>query len=145
MTEEKQYLEVTWERFKVDTLELIKKLPKNKKWSSLVAITRGGLIPAAILAQELEIRVIETLCITSYQGEEREECQILKGLDSTGEDMLVVDDLTDSGGTFKCVRQLLPKATLTSVYAKPLGMDSADFWGSQIEQESWMVFPWEKS
>ena len=43
-----------------------------------MAITRGGLVPAAIVARELGIRVIETVCVASYDYDEQGDVSVLK-------------------------------------------------------------------
>ena len=35
-------------------------------WKGMVAVTRGGLAPAAIVARALDIRLIETVCVIGY-------------------------------------------------------------------------------
>ena len=83
-------------------------------FEGLVAVTRGGLVPAAIVARELEIRLIDTACMASYNGQERGQVEILKeaSLADDGKKWLIVDDLVDTGETYKALRALLPKLTL---------------------------------
>ena len=89
-------------------------------FEGLVAVTRGGLVPAAIVARELEIRLIDTACMASYHGQERGQVEILKSasLAGDGTGWLIVDDLVDTGETYKSLRALLPKAHFATVYAK---------------------------
>ena len=66
-----KYFSVSWDEFHRDSRALVWKLAelpnsKAKSWKGLVAVTRGGMVPAAIVARELEIRLIETVCISSY-------------------------------------------------------------------------------
>src|SRR5437764_14555524 len=68
---------VSWDQFHRDARALAWRLAESGPFSALVCITRGGLVPAAIVARELGIRVIETVCVASYdhtmQGELRSE------------------------------------------------------------------------
>lgn len=113
----------------------------------IVAVTRGGLVPAAIVARELDIRVIDTACIASYEGETRGQLMVLKpaaapGLgDGTG--WIIVDDLVDTGATGRAVRDMLPRAHFATVYAKPAGRPLVDTFVSEVSQDTWIVFPWD--
>jgi xanthine phosphoribosyltransferase len=115
----------------------------------MVTITRGGLVPAAIVARELTIRVIETISIASYRGEQNQgEITILKDMreefrDNGGAGILVVDDLVDTGKTAKVMRNLLPKAHFATVYAKPLGRPLVDTFVTEVSQDTWIYFPWD--
>ena len=53
-----------------------------------------------------------------------------------------VDDLSDTGTTFKLIRVLFPKATLAAVYAKPVGLNYVDIYSLDIP-DKWIVFPWD--
>ena len=122
---------VSWDQFHRDARALAWRLSAAGRFSGMVAITRGGLVPAAIVARELDMRVIDTLCIASYAQEKiQEEMKVLKSvLPETarggGEGLLVVDDLADTGATVKIVRAILPKAHVATVYAKPGGGPSS--------------------
>ena len=53
-------------------------------WTGIVAISRGGLVPAAIVARELDIRLVDTVCLASYDHRRQGELQVLKGLSGDG-------------------------------------------------------------
>ena len=115
-------------------------------WRMIVAITRGGLVPAAIVARELNIRVIETISVKSYDHKHQTEAQVLKGLDPSvgdGAGVLVIDDLVDTGKTLEIVRGLLPKAHYATVYAKPKGRPLVDTFITEVSQDTWIYFPWD--
>jgi xanthine phosphoribosyltransferase len=61
--------------------------------------------------------------------------------DGTG--WLVIDDLVDTGATMRIVREILPKAHVGVLYAKPVGRPLADSFVAEFPQESWIDFPWE--
>ncbi len=120
------------------------------KWKGIVAVTRGGMVPACIVARELDILVIETFCVVTYgqagKGQDLGNSNVLKTsnqVDSEGEGWLVVDDLVDSGSTFRVIRKHLPKAHYAAIYAKPLGVDTIDTYISELSQDTWVHFPWE--
>jgi xanthine phosphoribosyltransferase len=141
-------LHLDWERFHQDSLRLSRQLKEmGRSWNGLVAITRGGLAPAMIVARALGIRKVETLSIASYDEQHQGEAHILKGaiaaMDNGGQGWLVIDDLTDSGVTAKLARQLLPQAFIAAVYAKPKGAPTLDLYAEEVEQAVWVVFPWD--
>ena len=57
---------ITWDQLHRDAKALAWRLIEQGKFQSIVAITRGGLVPAAIIARELNIRMIDTVCVVSY-------------------------------------------------------------------------------
>ena len=116
---------------------------------AMVMITRGGLVPAAIISRELGTRIIETVSIASYhdyteQGELKVLKEIAAGLmDNEGEGVLVVDDLTDTGKTAAIVRAMMPRAHFATVYAKPKGVPLVDTFVTEVSQDTWIYFPWD--
>ena len=140
-----RYHNVTWPALRRDALALAARLEARGPWRGLVAVSRGGLIPAALVAQALDIRLIETLGIASYAGEARGEARLLKAplAAGDGEGFAVIDDLVDSGATAALVRALLPRACFATLYAKPQGAALADLFVAAVSQETWIVFPWD--
>ena len=136
---------VSWEELHRTSKALAWQLLELGPFEGLVAVTRGGLVPAAIVARELEIRLIDTACMASYQGQERGQVNILKesGLAGDGRDWLIVDDLVDTGETYKSLRALLPKAHFATVYAKPAGRPLVDTFVTEVSQDTWIFFPWD--
>ena len=119
---------VSWDQFHRDARALAWRLASAGPFDAIVAITRGGLVPAAIVARELEVRVIETVCIASYHDYKTQGgLKVLKAIApevarlNDGAKILIVDDLVDTGATAKVVREMLPRAHFAAVYAKPLG------------------------
>ena len=135
---------LTWDEFHRDTRALAQRLlASGKKWRGIVGIARGGLIPAAIIARELNIRLIDTLCIASYDHDKQGAAEILKTVDGDGTDLLLIDDLVDTGATANIACELLPQATIAAIYAKPAGMASAAYWQREFAQDIWIHFPWD--
>jgi xanthine phosphoribosyltransferase len=114
-------------------------------WKGIVAITRGGLIPAAIVARELELRVVESISVATYNEEEMGEPQVLKPAPAAGDGagFLIIDDLVDRGSTARLVRSLLPKAYFACLYAKPEGRETTDLFVAEVPQSTWILFPWD--
>ncbi|MEB3701452.1 Type I phosphoribosyltransferase [Candidatus Bealeia paramacronuclearis] len=139
---------VTWEEFYRDARALGWRLKDTAKWRGMIAITRGGLVPSAIVAREIGVRLIDTLCIASYGDEDDQQvdAETLKipQIDHDGEGWLIIDDLSDTGKTAKIARRLFPKAHIAAIYAKPLGKDAIDSYMTEVSQDTWIVFPWEE-
>src|SRR3546814_4200219 len=69
-------------------------------FKGIVAITRGGLVPAAVIARELDVRLIDTICIVSYRDDNSQgEMEVLKPVAHDSEGWLLIDDLVDTGKT----------------------------------------------
>src|SRR5215211_7898284 len=143
---------VSWDQFHRDARALAWRLAAAGPFAAIVCITRGGLVPAAIVARELNIRVIETICVSSYQDVTRQGAlQILKSVaDSVaqvggvaGKGVLIVDDLVDTGKTARVLRDLLPAAHFAAVYAKPMGRPLVDTFITEVSQDTWIFFPWD--
>ncbi|MCW5750746.1 MAG: xanthine phosphoribosyltransferase [Alphaproteobacteria bacterium] len=140
---------VSWEELHRNARALAWRLIEAYSFTGLVAVTRGGLVPAAIVARELDLRLIDTICITSYQADKsRGELKLVKDVaaavgDGTG--WLVVDDLVDTGHTFKMVRDAIPKAHFATIYAKPAGRPMVDTYITEVSQDTWILFPWDQA
>ena len=134
---------VSWEQLHRETRVLAKKLIALGPWKGIVAVTRGGLVPAAIIARELDIRLVDTLCIVSYSWQSQGKITVLKGIEGAGENWLIIDDLVDTGKTAQSVRDMLPKAYFATVYAKPQGKPYIDTFVTEVTQNTWVLFPWD--
>jgi xanthine phosphoribosyltransferase len=142
---------VSWDQFHRDARALAWRLAEAGPFKAIVCITRGGMVPAAIVARELGIRVIETACVASYNHTTQGELTLLKGVAESivavgggrGKGVLVVDDLVDTGQTAKLVRDVLPQAHFAAVYAKPMGRPMVDTFITEVSQDTWIFFPWD--
>jgi xanthine phosphoribosyltransferase len=142
---------VSWDQFHRDARALAWRLAEAGPFTSIVAITRGGLVPAAVIARELNLRMIETICVSSYDYKRQGELQIIKPVADGilkqgakgGSGLLIVDDLVDTGKTAKVVRDLLPSAHFAAVYAKPMGRPMVDTFITEVSQDTWIYFPWD--
>jgi len=143
---------VSWDQFHRDARALTWRLASAGPFQAIVCVTRGGLVPAGIVARELEIRLIETVCVASYHDYQSQGAlKVLKGVADTianvgggaGHGVLIVDDLVDTGKTAKIVRDLLPRAHFATVYAKPMGRPMVDTYITEVSQDTWIYFPWD--
>lgn len=139
-----KHFPVSWEELHRTAKALAWRLVGTAEWKGIVAITRGGLVPAAIIARELDIRLIDTVCMASYSDEHRPgEINLLKGMGGDGEGWLIIDDLVDTGRTARFVREMLPKAHFATIYAKPAGRPLVDTFVTEVSQDTWIYFPWD--
>ncbi|HEX7390006.1 MAG TPA: xanthine phosphoribosyltransferase, partial [Acidiphilium sp.] len=139
------YYTVSWDQLHRDSKALAWRLIGLRPFAGIVAITRGGLIPAAIVAREMECRLIETVSVVTYDEEKRGEPVVTKPpvAAGDGEGFLIVDDLVDTGATARTVRALLPRAHFATVYAKPAGKAVVDTFITEVSQDTWILFPWD--
>ncbi|QUX97201.1 xanthine phosphoribosyltransferase [Marinomonas sp. CT5] len=141
---------VSWEELHRNARALSWRLLEQGPWKGIIAITRGGLVPAAILCREMDIRLIDTICIVSYGEDEsgkgamkQGELNVLKGVEGDGEGFILIDDLVDTGRTAAKVREMLPKAHFATIYAKPAGKPLVDTFITEVSQDTWIRFPWD--
>jgi xanthine phosphoribosyltransferase len=141
---------VTWDQFHRDSRALAWRLSGEGPFDAVVAIARGGLVPAAIVARELNIRVVESVAIKSYDHQNQGQVRILKPISEqvlesarVGKRVLIVDDLVDTGATARIVREMLPGAHFATVYAKPKGREMVDTFITEVSQDTWIFFPWD--
>ena len=141
---------VSWDQQHRDARALAWRMD-GTEWRAVVAVTRGGMVPAMIVARELDIRTIDTISVKSYKGVGSEagqsDLQVLKQPDPAlmrdGEGILVVDDLVDSGRTLELIREMYPKAHFATVYAKPKGKPMVQSYVTEVSQDTWIFFPWD--
>jgi xanthine phosphoribosyltransferase len=140
-----RYFTVTWDQLHRDSKALAWRLLELGPWKGVVAITRGGLIPAAIIARELECRIIETVSVVTYDEEKKGEPRVVKAPAAAGDGTgwLIIDDLVDTGTTAKVVRAMLPHAHFATIYAKPAGKPLVDTFVTEVSQDTWILFPWD--
>jgi len=141
---------VTWDQFHRDSRALAWRLTGLGGFDAVVAIARGGLVPAAIVARELNIRTVETVAVKSYDHQNQGGIAVLKQISPpilemarNGGKVLIVDDLVDTGATARVVRDMLPGAHFATVYAKPKGREMVDTFITEVSQDTWIFFPWD--
>lgn len=101
---------VTWDMLQIHARKLAARLMPSEQWKGIIAVSRGGLVPGALLARELGIRHVDTVCISSYDHDNQRELKVLKRAEGDGEGFIVIDDLVDTGGTAVAIREMYPKA-----------------------------------
>ncbi|MEM6728279.1 MAG: xanthine phosphoribosyltransferase [Pseudomonadota bacterium] len=142
---------VSWDQIHRDSRALAWRLdgrgPEDGAWRAIVAITRGGMAPAMIIARELGVRTVDTISVKSYDHQAQAEAKVLKAPDGDmmgdGTGILVIDDLVDTGKTLELCRATYPNAHYATVYAKPQGEPMVDTFITGVSQDTWIFFPWD--
>ena len=135
---------ISWDQLQRDSRALAWRLLDMDFFKGIISVTRGGLVPAAIVARELDIYLVDTICVSSYDWQDHKgEIEILKSMPGDDEGWLIIDDLVDTGRTAKVVREMLPKAHFATVYAKPAGRPLVDTFVTEVSQDTWILFPWD--
>jgi uncharacterized protein len=116
----------------------------------LVAIARGGLIPARILVDLLEMPTFDSIQIEFYSGinQTKLEPTLRQTLitNIVGKKVLLVDDIADKGESLKLAKTHLQQQGASQIktatlYYKPQSITIPDFCEKQTT--NWVVFPWE--
>jgi len=118
---------------------------KTKKinFDKMVVVSRGGFVPASVVAYTLGIQDVDIVSIQSYMHREVGKT-IVHRAPKTNEVVLVIDDTVDQGGTAKSLAEYMPNMHLAVIYAKPRGMPLAGSYVEEISQDTWPVFPWDE-
>lgn len=145
---------LTWEQVHVACTHLADRIMHASRVTPLrhiLAVTRGGLLPAGILAHPLSIPSIDTIGVVSrLPNGQAIGPRIVKRPEVNGPvaqggiGCLVVDDLVDSGSTFAAIRDLLPHAEYAACFAKPGSPTGGVHIGQRFPDDAWLVFPWER-
>ena len=118
---------VSWDQFHRDSRALAWRLSGAGPFEAIVCITRGGLVPAAIVARKLGIKLIETICVSSYTGSSTGARGTTQG-DLTVLKNVAADIVALGGG--QGVRVLLVD-------------DLVDTFITEVSQDTWIDFPWD--
>lgn len=125
---------------------------KVQKIDTIVAISRGGLIPARYLARPLGVRRIHTIGIEFYteEGKTDKVPRIYQSINTKieGDVVLIVDDIVESSKSMKLAINELkaiktPKIVTCSLHYKEITSWKPDFYGRIVPQDVWLKYPWE--
>jgi xanthine phosphoribosyltransferase len=138
-----------YEDFKNDTNKL-NKLVADFSPQAIVGIARGGLTLAHCMAEGLNIREVQTLRTELYDGTcKRDAINVFDTCSFNGlKRVLVVDDIADSGETFKVIIEHLREKykeiefKTATLFYKKTSVYEPDFWIN--EADDWIDFFWER-
>ena len=121
--------------------------------TAILGISRGGLIPAAMLSYMLDVRLIQAVRVEHYDDQNNRLASGARFVDGpepfatlniTTERLLIVDDIIDTGETLKLVRRAVQdhadQIMVAALYVRSNQKNAVD-WYWKVEDE-WVVFPW---
>lgn len=113
----------------------------------ILAVSRGGLFPAQIVARRLDIRHIETFCCKSYViGDRRGPLELTAPVPRIEDvsEWIVIDDICDSGQTLRAIKKTYPGIKTACLYKREEDRPECDYWVQKVSVDGpWLVFPWE--
>jgi len=155
MNEDVKYVYLNWEHIETACQKIYSQMVKdNYKPDCIIGLSRGGVVPARLFSDYFDVvEDVFSLDVKMYIGIKSalEEAIIRPFHDSfhddvKGKNILVVDDIWDSGITMKAVLRYLKKENLTTttLYWNSKVKDRPDYFAATTDEGSWTVFPWEK-
>jgi len=142
-SEPKAVYKLSWEELAEMCGDLAAKAQTLGTFTGVLGVARGGLVPAALVARHMGLRLMDTLCVQSYEGKVRGDIKILRAPDHDGSGWLLVDDIADTGHTLEHLRGIYPGIKVATVFAKDRGMPHTDVYATKVAQDTWVSFPWE--
>lgn len=154
MEPQKRYL--SWEEYFKLCDNLVEQI-KDKGFTDIIAIARGGLIPAQYLAYKVDIKRIYNFGITTYSKKDtklnehdivvyQQTCALFCG----ERKVLIVDDIADSGGTInKCYKDYLKydgdskKIQICTLHYKARSIVRPDYFAQEVDDNVWVVYPYD--
>lgn len=141
-----KFVKISWKTYEKDCIKLAKKL-KGQKIDLIVAISRGGLVIARIFSDLLNISVSH-ITIVSYRDFKQKKIKITETPNRmfNNHRILLVDEIADSGTTFKHAKEYFDKFNnckiqTLALYIKSHTSPLPDFWAKKID--SWIIYPYE--
>jgi len=145
---------VSWEKFDSLCRGLAERIQREYCPEMIVAVSRGGLVPAQIISHSMENSELYVIKADYYKDDVAKEDMkwnekplITQKLDKCvkGKKILVVDEVTDSGATAAEVKRYIeslgPKeARFLMVHWKPWSKFKPDYFAEQAD--GWVVYPW---
>ncbi len=142
-----EFIKISWERLYTDCVLLSKKI-KGTQVDEIVAISRGGVVMGRLLSDFLSLPM-SNISITSYIGTKQEKEPVITQeltKDIKNKTIILVDDVADTGKTFKKAVPYLEslgvkKVITVAPYTKPHAIFLPDF--SVESTDKWIIFPYE--
>lgn len=146
-----EYLKLTWEDIEEQCRVLAKEIMERSfQFDIIIGISRGGLVPARLLSDLLGNDEVDIIRVKFYEsvGQTAKKPVILfsSQIDIKGKDILLVDDIADTGESLIATIEHLKEKNVKSILAatlakKPQSKFTPDFFAS--ETPNWVIFPWE--
>lgn len=138
---------VTWKKY-IDSIKKVAEYFQNQRFDVIIGLTRGGLIPAVLLSHELNIPMMPfNPHVLHTNGEPRENIELCIS-PSVIREILIIDDISDTGKTFKKTAEFFTKkgfnVTTASVYINKTTTVFKPNFALYDSHKKWVVFPYEK-
>lgn len=149
-------MEYTWQGVEHLVDDLAIGLSRVIKPRTILAIAKGGLCPATMLAHRWGVRHVATVSIQTYAGtvaakspslspvDQHTLAELRKAQEVAHYPILIIDDICDTGRTMQLVHSHLPRAMTAVLVVKPAGRTSVGYSADSVDQNTWVVFPWER-
>jgi len=125
--------------------QLKDQIPGIEKYE-ILGLSRGGLIPAVIISNLLNIRRVYSLGLQSYSDQKQDHFEVYQIPElSTFKNVLVIDDIADTGNSFYAIKEMITNCNLvfTPLILKKKCKFLPKASGKIVSSETWVVFPWE--
>ena len=141
---------VSFEEFKSSCKSLAGQVKKDRfKPDFIIGIAKGGWVPARFMGDYLGVDCVASIGCSSYHGQsktKKPEITEKLGLDIKGLEVLVVDDIADSGESLEAAKQYLlalnpKKLKFATLHYKQHSKFKPDYYAE--ETSAWIVYPWE--
>jgi len=146
------FLALTWREIELLSLEIAERVSSTQRVDAIIAILRGGWLPASLIADYMGIKKLGAIEVKFYKaiGETAEKPVVVQPLTMSirGLRILVVDDVSDTGKTLATTVSFLnhygPQEVKTAtLFLKPWSTFKPDYYAR--ETASWIIFPWDKA
>ena len=142
----------SWADIEGLTQDIIRQVTvSNKKYDCVVGLTRGGLTPAVLVSQYLDIPM-HALKVSLRDHVGQEDLERMAGFlginDTVKKKVLVIDDINDTGATINAIKevwgdQYVDYTVLINNEASEATVDYSAVDINKHENDVWIVFPWE--
>jgi len=147
----KKYLTLKWCDVEDDIKVLTSKiLQSGENFDAILGISRGGLVPAMLLSDSLDQHNISTVRMVLYKnGKKLEKLEILDWPSKSmeGKNVLIVDDISDTGETLSQLKEWLASQKVAGfkiacLHAKAKTDVKPDFYSRELD--GWVCSPWNR-
>lgn len=143
---------ISWNHY----IELCKNLAsqiKKNEFTDIIAVSRGGLIPSQIIAYQLEIPRIHCAGMSTYNlvNEKTDIPYVYQEptcIFQEQQKILIIDDVADTGHTLKALLDKYVNVEYkkcATLHFKPRSIIEPTFYVDAIDNDVWIVYPYEKN
>lgn len=144
-------LHITWKKIQYLVEDIANKIENDDlRIDLIIAISRGGFVPARILSDQLRVKKLTCIQIEYYDSinKNKSEPNLIfpLNLDVSGYHVLLVDDVSDSGKSLiSALKHIQDKGTKSvktaTVHIKPWTKFIPDYFSEEVDK--WIIYPWE--